>query len=116
MFSGESANRHRPPRMRDKRQTLGVLVIEDETRRRLDLSRGIVNTAKRRLPLGWLIHLTIAIGIAESVKIESPNIKSRVVQCIPPGKAVESMRYRKRRWKGGAVHVQNETPLRDDGM
>jgi hypothetical protein len=47
--------------MREKRQSRGVLVIEDETPRRLDLLRGIENAAQRWLLLARLLHLSIAI-------------------------------------------------------
>ncbi len=59
-------------------------MIENETCSRLDLAGCVLSVAERRMLLRWSLHLIIAIGIAESVKIERPNIKSRFVQRVSP--------------------------------
>jgi hypothetical protein len=54
-------------------------MLEDETRGRLNLSARVLGVTERSMHLRGLLHLFIAIRIAEPVKIEGPDIKTRFI-------------------------------------
>jgi hypothetical protein len=57
--------------------------------------------------VGHFFHLGIAIGMAEALKIETPNIKTGRAQRIAPRKAIEPVGDGEARWKGGAVYIEH---------
>ena len=60
-----------------------------EAHRRLELDAGVLGTAEGGVRVGHFFHLGIAIGMAEALKIETPNIKTGRAQRIAPRKAIE---------------------------
>src|SRR5262249_28160283 len=112
MRAGKARGGNAAPRMRDDRNSRHQLLVEDEAHRRGDWIRGLRSTAERRILRRRLIHLGIAIGRAEAVAVECPDIEARSAQHVAPRLAVEPMRDRQRRWKRAAVYVEHDAILR----
>jgi hypothetical protein len=69
-------------------------MIEDEARGGGDLPARILGAAKRGMGVRRLRHFRIAIGFAEAMEIEAPDMESGLAQFIAPGSSVEAMRDR----------------------
>ena len=112
MRTGKAPGRNAAPRMRDDREPRHRLLVEDEAHHRGDLLRGLGGAAERRILHRRLAHLGIAVGCAEAVAVECPDIEARGTQHVAPRLPIEPMRDRKRRRKRSAVHVEHDAILR----
>jgi hypothetical protein len=70
--------------MRDQRYFSDALTVKNEPDRGLQLLRGILGNTQRRIVRRWPAHLRSAIGMAEAVKIDAPNVEAGGAQRVAP--------------------------------
>src|SRR5262249_51382312 len=93
--------------MGDDGKASGAGFVTDEAHRPLELGAGVLGTAEGGVRVGHFFHLGIAIGMAEALKIEAPNIKTGCAQRIAPRNAIEPVSDGEARWKGRAVYIEH---------
>jgi hypothetical protein len=73
----------------------------------VQLLGGIFGATKGRMLVRLLAHLRIAIGEAESIEIERPDVEPGRAQRVPPRAAAETVRDGQRGWKGGSMDIED---------
>jgi hypothetical protein len=81
-------------------------MLKDEACRGLYLIARVLGVTERCMRFSRLFHLLIAIRMAETVKVEGPNVKSRFIQSVAPRKTIEAMGYRVGGGECRAMHVK----------
>ena len=70
--------------MGNDRKLPNAMVIENEAHAGRDLMACVLGAAQRGVGIWFLLHLGIAIGESESMKIKSPDVKAGRAQGIAP--------------------------------
>src|SRR5262245_37815268 len=93
--------------MREQRYSADILMGQDEANRSLQLPCRVVSHAEWRRFSGRPIHLRIAVGVAEAMEVQAPDIESGIAEPIAPRSSVKAMRNRERGREGRAVHIKH---------
>jgi L-ectoine synthase len=93
--------------MGDDRDARDAVMLGDEARRAFELLARRRCTAQRRIAFSGLGHFEIAVGLAEALEVEAPDIEGGADELVAPRPAVEAMRDRECRGKGAAVDVEH---------
>src|ERR1043165_5066013 len=82
-------------------------MLENKTNHHFELLARVLGEAKRRIGLSRLVHFRVAVRISKSVKVETPDIPTRIAKRIAPRIAIETVRNRESRRKCRAVDIQH---------
>src|SRR4029079_7085732 len=84
-------------------------MTKNEADCRIDLPRRVGGVAERTRARHITVHCRIALGMAEALEVQAPDIEARAVQRVAPGSTVEAMGNRECRRKRGAMDVEHRT-------